>query len=233
MAEKGETPMPSHGTLSNGNGFPGWYVQFQIDVLSQLPRPGELSEDVADGWHNNRGAMKKALRDALVPPSEVESEPKQLPMSITLNTDATPFVPSNMSLQGEGTEHCGMGVVTLENSEDGQLYANGVKVELYISSNQKGGDDSIRGYELAKELKDEPTLNARILDALYENQWLIPDDWGYDGPVYFWATKFRDKAKRICIGYIFRRADGTWYRCHDSVGFRFARHASAARLAKR
>jgi len=57
--------MPKHGTISSE--FPGWYVQFQTDVLLQLPRPGELSERVADRLHNNRGQMKKALRTALCP----------------------------------------------------------------------------------------------------------------------------------------------------------------------
>jgi hypothetical protein len=57
--------MPKHGTISTD--FPGWYVQFQTDVLLQLPRPDELSERVADRLHNNRGLMKKALRAALCP----------------------------------------------------------------------------------------------------------------------------------------------------------------------
>jgi hypothetical protein len=58
--------MPNHGTISNE--FPGWYVQFQADILLQLPRPDEISEDVASGWHSNRGAMKQVLRTALCPP---------------------------------------------------------------------------------------------------------------------------------------------------------------------
>jgi hypothetical protein len=57
--------MPKHGTISTD--FPGWYVQFQTDVLLQLPRPNELSECVADRLHNSRGLMKKALRTALCP----------------------------------------------------------------------------------------------------------------------------------------------------------------------
>ena len=221
--------MPSHGTLSNVNGFPGWYVQFQIDVLSQLPRPGELSEDVADGWHNNRGAMKKALRDALVPPSEVEPEPKQLPMSITLNTDATPFVPSGLGLQGKGAEHKGMGTVTLEKRADGQLYVNGVKVERYLSPNQKDGN-TIKGYDLAKELKDEPTLNACILDALYENQQLIPDGWE-NGLTYFWATKFRRADGGVFVGCLGRRG-GRWCRGCGWLGLDWSDDGPAARLAE-
>jgi hypothetical protein len=57
--------MPKHGTISTD--FPGWYVQFQTDVLLQLPRPDELSKCVADRLHNNRGLMKKSLRAALCP----------------------------------------------------------------------------------------------------------------------------------------------------------------------
>jgi hypothetical protein len=55
--------MPKHGTISTE--FPGWYVQFQTDVLLQLPRPDEISEGVAAKLHSNRGLMKRALRKAL------------------------------------------------------------------------------------------------------------------------------------------------------------------------
>lgn len=57
--------MSDHGTLSNE--IPGWYIQFQADALLQLPRPGEISEEIALGWHDNRGEMKKILRTALSP----------------------------------------------------------------------------------------------------------------------------------------------------------------------
>jgi hypothetical protein len=62
--------MSKHGTISSG--FPGWYIQFQTDVLLQLPRPNELSKSVADKLHSDRGLMKKALRAALnLPTSKV------------------------------------------------------------------------------------------------------------------------------------------------------------------
>jgi hypothetical protein len=88
----------SHGTLSND--FPGWYVTFQTDILSQLPRPGELSEDVADGWHANRESMKRALSEALCPPT-VKPEPQPvLPIlkfidTVTLPARTTRFVPKD------------------------------------------------------------------------------------------------------------------------------------------
>jgi hypothetical protein len=87
----------SHGTLSS-NEFPGWYITFQGDVLSQLPRPGELSEDVADGWHTNRASMKKALREAFVPsPAAIPASQPLLIHVGTVSIAATtiPFVAKN------------------------------------------------------------------------------------------------------------------------------------------
>jgi hypothetical protein len=67
LAEIGETTMSSfHGTISTP-AFPGWYVQFQADVLLQLPRPTEITEELASGWHDHREGMKKTLRKAFVP----------------------------------------------------------------------------------------------------------------------------------------------------------------------
>lgn len=65
--------MPKHGTISTE--IPGWYIQFQADVLLQLPRPDELPQSVADRLHDNRGLMKKALRTALCPPVTEPAEP--------------------------------------------------------------------------------------------------------------------------------------------------------------
>jgi hypothetical protein len=76
----GETTMQDHGTLSTEVEILPWYIQFQTDVLSQLPRPGEISQDIAAGWHDNRGAMKKALYETLLPPktNSLVSEPAAL-----------------------------------------------------------------------------------------------------------------------------------------------------------
>lgn len=63
---QGGTPMPRHGTPS---AIPGWYIKFQTSVLESLPRPGEISEDVATGWNDNRGALAKSFRELLAPPS--------------------------------------------------------------------------------------------------------------------------------------------------------------------
>ena len=46
---------------------PGWYIEFQANVLGQLPRPGQINKAIAEGWNNNQNAMKKVLADALLP----------------------------------------------------------------------------------------------------------------------------------------------------------------------
>jgi len=45
---------------------PGWFVEFQMAVLRNLPR--DIPADVAAGWSNNGAALKSALRLALTPP---------------------------------------------------------------------------------------------------------------------------------------------------------------------
>ena len=56
--------MKSNGTASS---IPGWYIEFQANVLRQLPRPGQIDQAIAEGWNSNQNAMKKVLADALLP----------------------------------------------------------------------------------------------------------------------------------------------------------------------
>lgn len=51
-------------TLSS---FPEWYIELQINVLAQMPRPGQVSQEIAEGWSSNHDALKKALINALLP----------------------------------------------------------------------------------------------------------------------------------------------------------------------
>lgn len=51
--------MQKHGTAS------GWYIEFQGAVLNQLPR--DIDSAIANGWTKNQKALKKVLREALLP----------------------------------------------------------------------------------------------------------------------------------------------------------------------
>jgi hypothetical protein len=222
--------MSDHGTVSNE--MPGWYIQLQTDVLLQLPRPGEISEKIALGWHDNRGAMKKALREALLPPgkpasAEAAAAPQPHRMSIVVDCDANPRTLSGLSLTGEGTEHRKMGKITLVKRE-GKLYANGKMVIRHLSPNQRGGK-VIEGHKLRNELKDVQVLNACTLDALLANPLLIPEAWE-SGHTYFWGTIFRGMGGRLYVKYLYCDG-GRWYWHYHWLGRHWDKDYPAASLA--
>ena len=128
-------------------------------------------------------------------------------MSIIVDCDANPKIPSGLYLTGEGTEHRKMGKITLEKREDGKLYANGKEVVRHLSSKQENGK-SIQGHKLRKELKDMQVLNACIMDALLANPQLIPDEWK-SGYTYFWGTAFRDVDGCLYVEGLYWRG-GQW-----------------------
>src|SRR3989338_5432052 len=53
---------------------PGWYRQLWLDVLSQLPKPEEVTQEIAEGWHVNRSALRKGLFEFLVLPATAVAE---------------------------------------------------------------------------------------------------------------------------------------------------------------
>jgi hypothetical protein len=64
--------MSDHGTTSQE--FPAWYITFQIAALKNLPRPGEIDEQIALGWSDNGESMKHVLREVLVPPEQIAGD---------------------------------------------------------------------------------------------------------------------------------------------------------------
>jgi len=138
-------------------------------------------------------------------------EPAPLPMSIVVDCDLDPRVPSGLYLTGDGTEHRKMGQITLEKRPNGKLYANGREVVRYLSPKQQN-DKTIGGHKLRNELKGKQALNACILDALLANQQLIPEEWK-KGFTYFWGTIFRGALGNLYVGCLCWY-DGRWH-WHD------------------
>lgn len=46
---------------------PGWYINFQAAVIKQLPRPGEIEQEIAERWDGNQSGLKKVLAEGLLP----------------------------------------------------------------------------------------------------------------------------------------------------------------------
>ncbi len=47
--------------------IPGYYVEFQANVLRQLPRLGQIDQITIEGWNRNQKALKEALARVLLP----------------------------------------------------------------------------------------------------------------------------------------------------------------------
>ncbi|OGN05634.1 MAG: hypothetical protein A2831_00420 [Candidatus Yanofskybacteria bacterium RIFCSPHIGHO2_01_FULL_44_17] len=120
--------------------------------------------------------------------------------TIAVNLGATPRLP----FDGARVEsHIGNGWAIVERRADG-LYVNDHKVILHLSKRQIVGSKFVRGYELRRELTGKPVLNANILDALYDNPHLIPEDWKKDEHdniryIFFWGSIYCDVDGRLCV----------------------------------
>ena len=130
--------------------------------------------------------------------------------------------------------HRGEGWVRVQKRKDG-LYVSGRKVILHLSERQKNGG-SLKGHELREDLSGKPVLNANLLDALFENLHLIPEDFKKDAYgntiyIYFWDSGFRGPgAGNLCVRYLYF-SGGSWGRDYSWLGGVWHGHSLAALLA--
>lgn len=111
------------------------------------------------------------------------------------------------------------GWVRVERKGD-ELYVDGRKVVFHLEPEQLSG--SIQGHELRKRLQDKSVLDPRILDALFENQHLIPesckvDEQGRHRYIYFWETRFHDRVGNLYVRNLYWDG-GQWRRNYDCLG---------------
>jgi len=135
--------------------------------------------------------------------------------TIMVNLDVAPRLPFDGAIV---ESHSGGGWVKVQRRKGG-LYVDGRKVVLYWSGRQKGGE-SLKGHELRDELTGKPVLNANLLDAVYENPHLIPEEWKRDENgnilfIFFSGTIYRGPRTVglyvRCLCFL----DGTWSRFYD------------------
>jgi len=109
-----------------------------------------------------------------------------------IDCDADPYLP-------EGLEE------VVSHKKGGVLEWNPVKAYLLLSPNQQN-DFTIRGYNLRKELENEPVLNANVLDYLLAHPELIPEEWK-GKIVFFWGTIYRDLDDNLYVRYLYWGGD--------------------------
>lgn len=147
--------------------------------------------------------------------------------SIRVNLDATPKLP----FKGAKVKwNEGSGSVTVERCGD-DLFVDGQRIVFHPDAGQQTG--SIQGYELRTQLQDQRTLHTNVLDALFENQHLLPENWKLDEQsqtrfIYFWAVGFRDASGRLFVRCLYWCDDG-W---HCDGGWLASAGASSGALAR-
>ena len=151
--------------------------------------------------------------------------------TIMVNLGLSPRLPFDSAIV---KWHRGEGWVRVQKRKDG-LYVGGRKVILYLSERQKNGG-LLKGHELREELTGKPVLNANLLDMLFDNQHLIPEDFKKDADgntiyIYFWDSGFRSPdTDRLCVRCLYFYA-GVWYRSYGWLGLDWFSSFPAALLA--
>lgn len=107
-----------------------------------------------------------------------------------IDCDADPFIPYD-------------GWTVEKHQQRGQFTWDPSKIKHYRSQNQMKGK-RIEGNKLRKELVDQPTENANLLDYLLKSPHLIPEAWKKDEEgntlyTFFWGTIYRGAGGRLYV----------------------------------
>jgi len=134
----------------------------------------------------SEGDMLLKVREVLLGRAEIK------PVAHLIDLDAPPYIPNGWSV--------------VEHRQGGQMVWDPTKVKFHLSKNQKGGK-RIEGNKLRKELEGKPVYNANLLDYLYANKELIPEEWkkNEDGSIrftYFWGTIYRASLGSLDVRYL-------------------------------
>ena len=199
------------------------------DLMLDVGQANELKMGFRrNGWKTNEeikrlseGSLLAGVLSVLNGTAKIKPLTEDATRWVILNeTTVVVYLGASPNLPFDGAKvekHIGEGWAIVEKRADG-LYINGHKVVLHLSKRQKDGK-WLKGYELREELTGKPVLNANILDALYQNPHLIPEEWKKDEDgnvryIFFWGTIYRDSNAHLYVCYLCF-IDGVWDRlCH-------------------
>ena len=130
-----------------------------------------------------------------------------------IDCDTTPVIPKGSSLE--------------EHQKGGMLQFDITKVNLYLDWNQKNGN--IEGSKLREELKSKKVLNANVLDYLFVNPHLVPEEWK-GKTVLFWGTIYRSSNGILYVRHLYWNG-ARWCRGSSWVSHTFDARNPAAMFA--
>lgn len=115
-----------------------------------------------------------------------------------------------------------------------ELYVNGCKVVLCLSSRQEG-ENFLWGHDLYEELKGLNTLHPNILDVLIRHPHFFPEEMRrkverYPFYIFFWKKVFSDNLGGLYVRFAYEDTNGKWCMDYCEFGLRFFHNFRAAML---
>ncbi|MCC7004621.1 hypothetical protein IT397_01765 [Candidatus Nomurabacteria bacterium] len=165
-------------------------ARFLAAVTTCMP---PIPSEIMQGWIENPKSLRNALAEALCPPEPMGSD--------IIDFDKTPFIPSCWTILPDSEQ--------LPNRVKGKMKFDLKKVALHLDNDQENGK-VIQANDLRKKLEKVPVYGAQLLDFLFENPHLIPQEWKeWKGrAVFFWGTIYRANG-RLFVRYLYW-SGGRW-----------------------
>ncbi len=113
------------------------------------------------------------------------------PVENIIDCSADPFCPDGWTVE--------------EHRKAGQLEWNPAKVKLFLDLGQQNGR-CLKGHDLREAIKNQPVLNACVLDWLLAHPKFIPENWK-GKYVFFWGTIYRGSDGHPYVRYLDWRGD--------------------------
>lgn len=182
-------------------------------IVGELKLTNTQAQRIITGQNFNKEQLRTNVKEAILKGGIIDEHFS----THIIDCDKAPLIP-----------HDGWKVE--EHIKGGQFTWNPEKVKLFLSVNQKD-DKSIEGNKLRKELKDQPVMNANLLDYLLDHPNLIPEEWKVDEKgstryVFFWGTIYRSSIdNRFVCGLCFN--GGRWKRSNYCLDYVYAGHCPA------
>ncbi len=116
---------------------PGWYINFQAAVIKQLPRPGQITQSMAEGWTDEQDTLKEVLQMRLCTPEQEQTR------------QAAPVESTDMSAQaGKFALLVNLGIITVPDD-----YDHASRLSMFSKQNRK------KFYYYNDEITDKNFLN--------------------------------------------------------------------------
>jgi len=194
----------SSTALENTEKVPGWYIEFLAALLRQAPRPGELSQGMAESWMSGQESLKNVLRDNLCHPDDLDQKAKPAPAPEP-EAKLDPIIRVDRSIRPSYPDWV-KEVMHPELETVGPAEYDITKLEQWLHDGQKGGK-WIEGNKIYAHLKKTDTLKTclglRDLEEIQKKGIAYFRKHFAGKAVFAWASVVRGRHGNLSVPYLY------------------------------